>query len=243
MIDCALGGFRLSFEQSGTLRSLALPDGSSVLHRCDDAFELGDGRVFRPQGWDECFPTIEACESGPVMGELVGLTPAFRRVADGVEQTWDTPRYLARRTFSDGGDGGLELVFRAESRCDATLAFLWASHALFSTGRLRSVALPDGQVLRDFSLDGTCRKFFVGSGAAVGLEYDANRLELETDQPYWGIWLNRGGWPTHHPAGFGCLGIEATNTPADRPRDARLGGHHVFQGKVVVRLGERRRPA
>jgi hypothetical protein len=129
----------------------------------------------------------------------------------------------------------LEMILRVNAG-DEPIRFLWASHALFSADGLRAVHLPDGQRIAEFSVDGTCRKFFVRAGSPVCLEREECHLLLETDQPHWGIWYNRGGWPKGRPAGFACIGIEATNAPADRPVDAVIPAGGSFEGRVVLRV-------
>ena len=127
------------------------------------------------------------------------------------------------------------MIFRVKAS-DAGLRFLWASHAIFSINGLRSVLLSDGQRMDEFRINGTCRKFFVRAGSPVCLERENCRIYLETDQPYWGIWYNRGGWPADKPARFACIGIEATNTPADSPADATIPAGGAFEGRVLLRV-------
>ncbi len=234
MIACTLGQFTLCFEESGKLRQLLLGDGLGLLHECRYGLDTGQGRVFNPSGWDECFPSIEPFEESASMGDLVWQTPQVYRAARQVEQVWQMPRYMAQRVFRATGRRELEMIFRVRTG-EAPMRFLWASHALFSTDDLRSVALPDGQTLRDFSIDGTCRKCFARAGAPVVLERGTGRVHLETDQPYWGIWYNRGGWPRGRPAGFSCIGIEATTAAADAPTDGLIPAGGSFEGRVILR--------
>jgi hypothetical protein len=235
MMSCSLGQFGLRFELGGRLRQLRLPDGTRILHECDYVLDTGQGRSFNPSGWDECFPTIEPTGESPAMGDLVWQGPQVYRASRQVEQVWQMPTYMAQRVFQLPDDNELEMIFRIRAG-DTRLRFLWASHALFSTAGLRSVQLPDGLRLDEFRPNNTCRKFFVAAGAPVVLSTGGPRVELRTDQPYWGIWYNRGGWPIGSPAGFSCIGIEATNTAADSPADREIPPGGSFEGRMIVRV-------
>ena len=235
MITCSLGQFELHVEPSGKVRQIVLPDGTTLLHECDYGLDTGQGRVFRPCGWDECFPSIEPTGDIPTMGDLLWQAPQVYRIADQVEQVWQMPTCMAQRVFQLRSPAELEMIFRVKAS-DTSLWFLWASHALFSINGLLSVLLPDGQRLDEFGLNGTCRKFFVQTGSPVCLERDTCRIHLETDQPHWGIWYNRGGWPMGEPARFACIGIEATNTPADSPAEETIPAGGSFEGRVILRV-------
>ena len=226
-----LGAFDLTFAESGKLQSL-VAEGRELLHRTDYRYDLGGGLSFAPSGWDECFPTIEAFGESGAMGDLVGREPEMITSIHGVAEIWRMPRYTAVRRFRRDGVSALKIEFTVENSSAAPIEFLWASHALFSSEDLHAVELPDGGVLRDFSLDGTSAKYFVENARPVRMRGGDFDCVLQTDQPYWGIWLNKGGWPAGRPAGFGCVGIEATNTAADAPRGAAIPPGGRFDGMV-----------
>jgi hypothetical protein len=196
---------------------------------------MGEDAHFNPAGWDESFPSIEPFEDVPTMGDLVWQAPQVCCADQQVEQVWTFPGYTAQRVFQPLSSSGLEVIFRARTG-PRPLRFLWASHALFSTEGMLAVLLPGGRRLEEFAIDHTCTKFFVRAGPPVVLEWRNHCVHLQTDQPYWGIWHNRGGWPVEAPAGFGCVGIEATNTAADAPADAFLPAGGSFEGRVMLRL-------
>ena len=229
-----IGDFQLSFEPGGKLYRLETPGGHQVLHRSDYKFNCGGGRVFVPGGWDECFPTIDPWRTSPVMGELIGWTPVLSVAAGGVRQLWEDRSYRVSREFSSDKPGELDMTFSVENMTGKALEFLWASHSLFTFSGLKSVVLPDGQELRDFSLNGGCSKSFVKAGPPVVIRWGWGAIRLETDQPYWGVWLNRGGWPAGKPADFGCIGIEATNTAGEAPAGARIEPGACFRGRVKL---------
>lgn len=226
-----LGGFNLQFAQDGKLAALIVPGGASVLHPAEYPLVLEQGRVFQVGGWDECFPTIE-----PDMGRLIGVPPSVRELPDRVEQVWVTSQFQVTRTFRAPGKRKLELIFRTRNIGATPCEFLWASHALFSLTGIQRIMFPTGLVLDDFSLNGTCRKFFVAANGPVRIAGTAVNLLLTTDQPHWGIWLNRGGWPASQPAGFRCIGIEATSTAAEAPTGQVLQPGAEFCGRVNLEV-------
>jgi hypothetical protein len=239
LITCRLGGWSLGFEEGGTLLDLSWRDGPSLLHWSDYDFDLGDGRVFHPRGWDECFPTIDAFGRSGVMGRIVGLAPSITVSQDSVSQQWIYPGAAVERTFRAPSEDEFRVGFEARNTDAAPLEFMWASHALFSVEGLRSVSLPTGDALRDFSRDMSCRKFFVQASGPARLEREESVVTLSTDQAFWGIWLNRGGWPAAGAAGFCCIGIEATNTDAEVPTHAIIPPGGVFTGQVTVNIEPR----
>ena len=235
-----IGGWSLEYDRGGTLIRLSLRGGPSLLHWSDYELDLGDGRIFHPRGWDECFPTIDAHGKSGVMGRLIGHEPVLRLTSRRVSQVWTCPDLTARRTFSSPAEDTLLIRFEAKNTGTLPLEFLWASHALFSVSGLLRVALPHNRVLEDFSLDHTCDKFFVSSSVPVILAREESVVTLSTDQPFWGIWLNRGGWPANSPAGFCCLGIEATNSDAEVPQGAVLKAGEFFRGHAKLKVESKR---
>jgi hypothetical protein len=231
-----LGGWSLEFDPGGTLIRLSFRGGPSLLHWSDYDFDLGDGRIFHPRGWDECFPTIEAHGQSGVMGRLVGHGPDLRVTKEDVTQEWAFADLTARRAFSSPAEYTLLVRFEAKNTGALPLEYLWASHALFSVDGLLRVVLAHERVLDDFCPDGTCGKFFVSSSGPVILEREESVVRLSTDQPFWGIWLNRGGWPAGAPAGFCCIGIEATNSAAEIPTGLFLQANETFRGYVKLEI-------
>jgi len=231
-----LGGWSLGFDPGGTLIRLSFRGGPSLLHWSDYDFDLGDGRIFHPRGWDECFPTIEAHGQSGVMGRLVGHAPDLGLAKEEVFQEWTFADITARRAFSSPAGRTLLVSFEAKNTGTLPLEYLWASHALFSVEGLLRVVLAHERVLDDFSPDGTCDKFFISTSGPVTLEGEESVVTLSTDQPFWGIWLNRGGWPADAPAGFSCIGIEATNSAAEIPTGAVLQANEIFRGYVKLEI-------
>lgn len=233
MPSYGIGMFKLGFEDFGRLLSLRYGEWDSMLHSGAENVDLGAGRRFSPEGWDECFPTIEPHGRSVVMGDLVGSAPRWHYNGSLVEQRWGVPGYEARRAFSSPVPGRLRVSFRV--RANAHVEFIWASHALFSVRRLKRVVFSDGASLCDFSLDGSCSKSFRRNCGPARLEWDEGTAELSSDQPWWGIWLNRGGWPSASPAGVACLGVEAASADAETPQGASLKPGEEFYGEVLLK--------
>jgi hypothetical protein len=225
----------LHFAAGGKLERICLAGAPNLLHEWPWDVQL-DGTAFRPAGWDECFPTIEAYGDCPVMGELVAQAPALTWAGAGVEQVWQGRTYEARRRFALVAPRRLDMTFSVTNDAPRPMEFLWASHALFPLQGLQAAQCRRAEWLRDFAADRSERKLFVPGGHPVQLVYSRYRLMLTTDQPWWGIWINRGGWPADAPEPLCCVGIEATNTPAEQPKGQWLAGGATFWGKVKLEL-------
>jgi hypothetical protein len=233
-MNIRLGAFELRFEASGKLASLSAEGAAPFLADSTHREHLGNGRWFEPRGWDECFPTIEPHGDSPILGDLVWMPPRFTADAASASQTWETPSYTATRRFRPEHRRRLAVDFAV--RTAAPLSFLWASHALFSVGGLRRVEFAGGTRLEAFGLDGSSSKTFRKNEGPVRLVREDCEVVLESDQPWWGIWSNRGGWPAGRPAGIGVLGLEATTTASDLPGDAVLTAGGQFRGTVRLEV-------
>lgn len=233
----------LGFHPDGKLERLHLAgmplDASgrrvNVLQEWDQELDLG-GRFFRPAGWDECFPTIDPYPGSPVMGELIGLPPEMNWQEDRVEQIWRTPRFEARRYFRLAAPACLEMEFQAICLQETPLDYLWASHCLLDVGNLQKMRLANGDEYRHFDQDASEQKIFVRNAGPVELDYLDFRVVFTTDQPYWGLWINRGGWPVNCQPALLCLGVEATNTAGEIPAGQRLNPGAIFTGKVRLEI-------
>jgi hypothetical protein len=228
-------GAVLHFGPGGKLERIGLGGVANLLHECEWDIDLG-GKVFRPAGWDECFPTIEPYGNYPVMGELVMHAPALMWEDKTVEQIWQADAYVARRRFEVVPPACVHMTFCVTNQASEPLEFLWASHALFGLKDLHAARWHSEGWQSDFEIDGSEEKLFVPGEHAVELVYPTYRLTLTTDQPWWGIWINRGGWPAHALAPLWCLGVEATNTPAEQPKGQLLTAGATFRGEVKLEV-------
>jgi hypothetical protein len=132
----------------------------------------------------------------------------------------------------------LELAFSVSNTTSLPVEFLWASHPMLAIDRLLRVDFPDGSRLEDFHPDGSERKWFIRTGAPVKIFYPGFTLELQTAQPWWGVWLDKGGWPVDRLGEVFCLGIEATNTAAEVPDGLILPPGEIFQGSLTLTWAE-----
>jgi hypothetical protein len=231
-----LNGFCFTFSSCGRLRQLQTPGGAPLLHQTAQQIELEPGRTYSPSGWDECFPTLDPVGRYPAMGALVASLAHVKCAATQIVQHWSTSDFDVTRRFYSPEAGLLSLRFSAQNRSGARLPFLWASHPLWAVEQLTELALPNGRRLSDFSINHTATKFFVRNHGPVHLQLRDSQLSLTTDQPWWGVWVNRGGWPRQRPAGFACLGIEPTNTAGEVPAGAVLLPGAKFSGEMQVQL-------
>src|SRR5512147_1447507 len=183
-------GATLHFAPGGKLERIGLGGVANLLHEWEWDIDL-QGKPFRPAGWDECFPTIEPYRNYPVMGNLVAHAPAVTWHDNTVEQIWQCGAFIARRRFSVLPPAGLHMRFCVTNQATEPLEFLWASHALFGLKDLRAARWHNAGWQRDFGIDGSEQKLFVPGAHAVELMYGSYRLTLTTDQPWWGIWINR----------------------------------------------------
>ncbi len=237
-MTASLGRFEIQCSPTGKVSRLSVVGMSPFLHEGAFRGEVAGGVVIEVCGWDECFPTIDAYGTSPVMGDLFREAPCLRMDGAEVSMQWVLPRYRATRRLRALSPGRLESSFSVTSTGEKPLPFLWASHALFCLSGLRRVRFADGTVLDRFRLDGSSRKCFKANGGPIRLEREDSELSLESDQGWWGVWLNRGGWPAGRPVGYGCLGIEATNHAADVPGDAFIMAGASFTGYVQLEVHE-----
>lgn len=231
----SIPGAVLGFAPSGKLERMGLGGVPNVLHECGWHVDL-HGTTFRPGGWDECFPTIEPFGNYPTMGELVAHAPTMTWQDNAVEQVWQRSAYTARRRFAVIAPTCIHMTFCVTNLASEPIEFLWASHALFGLTGLRAAHWQRAEWHSDFAIDGSEKKLFVPGAHTVELVYAGYRLTLTTDQPWWGIWINRGGWPADAPAPLWCLGIEATNTPAEQPEGQLLAAGATFRGEVKLEV-------
>ena len=229
----------LGFSPDGKLEKLRFDGYPNLLHEWDQEVDLG-GKYFRPAGWDECFPTIDPYQTSPVMGDLIGLTPEINWQSACVEQIWHGSRLEARRQFSLQSPTCIEIVFQVTNIQNDPIEFLWASHALFSVNGLQKIRLANGIEYASFDMNNSVDKVFQPNLGAVEFVYPNFKTLLTSDQEWWGIWLNRGGWPDDNPNVLGCIGVEATTTAGEIPNGQWLQANTTFTGKVKLEIHSER---
>ena len=170
-------------------------------------------------GWDECAPSIVACEVAgvevPDHGDLWRLQWQAQGDAAGVTGPSLGYRFTRRIEPIAGG-----FAFHYEVASDVVTPFLWAAHPQFLAPAGSYVALDHGAAVLDAmaepaaevpwtpalaSIDtvsaGGCRKFYLspdqGASSAELVHADGRRLRMAWDAtalPYVGVWFDGGAY-------------------------------------------------
>jgi len=142
-----LGGKIVSLLYKPTGKQWLLDAGSRVLRQPDYGSAFTDWDM---SGWDECFPTINACSFAgtelPDHGEVWPL-PWNCEVKEGtIACAVDTVRLPLRltRTLSMPSPDTLRLAYRADNlHGESETPFLWAAHPQFAVDEPTRVLLPE----------------------------------------------------------------------------------------------------
>lgn len=198
----------------------------------------------RPNGWDECFPTVAACRvadwGGAVRdhGALWARPWDCRATAHGIIATYNDPRFRFRRALRLAR-ANVALRYSLTARSPHPLPWLWSQHCLLACrpgerieatgiGAWRDAAgaeVSPGPVLPPEA--GIAGKYFaqVTDRAAVMLAGSQGRFEISwrrRDAASVGLWFSYGGWPAEDP--LYQIGIEPASLPFNRLSDAMDAG-------------------
>lgn len=147
-----LGGKIVSLEWKPTGKEWLVDSGERSLGKVDYAssFETAD-----VSGWDECFPTIVACEypldgayKGRLMPDHGGIwsIPWEAEVRDGrlvcKVQGRELP-YEMSRTMKLRDDNTLQMQYSVTNRGDEALSVFWCAHPLFAVTEQTRILLPE----------------------------------------------------------------------------------------------------
>jgi galactose mutarotase-like enzyme len=146
-----------------------------IPHRAPDARSARDETSYVETadtgGYDECFPTVGACDvpagveryAGlrlPDHGELWSQAAEVEGGRD-ADAEWAVARWRGRRmpyrfarTVRVGGDGVVTMRYAATNDGDRPLPFLWSSHPLLPLTPSTRVVLPDGARVRVYAQHG-----------------------------------------------------------------------------------------
>ena len=198
----------------------------------------------RPDGWDECFPTVAPCAVPAWGGALRDHGALWARpwtctaTPTRLTATHDNPRFRFRRTLRLAGDHVL-LRYSLTSRHIAPLPWIWSQHCLLACrpgerieaagiGAWQDAAgqeVTPGPVLPSSAQ--VAGKYFakVIDRARVALGGPQGRFEISwrrRDAACVGLWFSYGGWPVDAP--LYQLGIEPATAPFDRLSEATEAG-------------------
>ncbi|WP_424926817.1 hypothetical protein [Amaricoccus tamworthensis] len=187
----------------------------------------------RPSGWDECFPTVAACEmhawGGGLRdhGALWGRAWTCNAKSSGIVATYEDPRFVFRRSLRLAGEYVI-LRYSLTERQSSPLPWLWSQHCLLACRPGERIVasgigpwhdsagkeVSPGPVLPASA--GGAGKFFapVEGRASVAFAGDGGLIEFTWDAasaPWVGLWFSYGGWPLDNP--LYQIGIEPTSAP------------------------------
>ena len=141
-----LGGKLVSLRYKPTDKEWLLNAGSRTLRRPSYGSSFIEWDM---SGWDECFPTIDACryegEMLPDHGEVWSLPWSCRLDIDAIACAVETKRQQLRltRTLSMPAPDRLCFAYRADNLGDRQVSFLWAAHPQFAVDEPTRVLLPE----------------------------------------------------------------------------------------------------
>jgi hypothetical protein len=142
----ALGGKLVSLLHKPNGKEWLLDSGSRPLKQPVYGSTFTDWDM---SGWDECFPTIDACTIDgvelPDHGEVWPLAWSCETGDDwirGSVQTEAMP-YRLTRTISITGSNRVRLTYQADNLGGKALPFLWAAHPQFAVSEPTRILLPE----------------------------------------------------------------------------------------------------
>ena len=144
-----LGGKLVSLLYKPTEKEWLLDSGSRPLQPPVYGSVFTDGDM---SGWDECFPTIEACRAGvggdillPDHGEVWSMPWSCEITDNQVKCSVEgnaLPYRLTRTLTLDEG-GRVRLAYEADNIGHVPMSFLWAAHPQFRVNEPTRIVTPD----------------------------------------------------------------------------------------------------
>jgi hypothetical protein len=240
-------------ERGAAVVSLRLPDGLEVLAQgLRPPSGSGDFAADGLGGYDDCFPSITGQPGIQDHGELwsgpwsISDQSESRLVASCI-----LPSAVVEREMVLGADA---LRVRVTVRALQPLEFLWAGHLLLAVDDETELELGspivspeangldlDAGVAVDLASvwprtggrhhwSNLAEEIYVKAFQPVtatppALHRHGHRITITTDQPWWGLWINKAGFPAHER--FEHLGIEPCTSPHDALSQAVASGSAV----------------
>lgn len=193
-----------------------------------------------PNGWDECFPTVAACDVDEWGGRLRDHGLLWGRpwrcfaTNTGIVATYEDRRFRFRRAIRLAGEYVL-VRYTLTSLHSAPLPWLWSQHCLLACEAGEFIETSGLEAWQDadrkqVSLTpvlgrdaGVAGKYFapVGKRAKVALCGARGRFEIswrQSDACWAEFWFSYGGWPVEQP--LYQIGIEPASAPHGRLSEA-----------------------
>ncbi|MBP3965894.1 hypothetical protein [Paenibacillus lignilyticus] len=143
-----LGGKIVSLLYKPTGKEWLLDAGDRPMQKLDYGSNFCDGDM---SGWDECFPTIDACSAGedgslnlPDHGEVWALPWQAEVSGDALGCTVEGRQlpYRLTRTLSLPGERRLRLNYTVQHLGGAPFSFLWVAHPQFAVDEPTRILTP-----------------------------------------------------------------------------------------------------
>jgi hypothetical protein len=143
-----LGGKIVSMYDKAAGKEWLVDSGSRPLRRVPYGSRFVDADM---SGWDECFPTVDACRYPgaedillPDHGELWAVPWTWTREAGELRMSakgtvWP---YTFSRTLKWLDESTLRLAYRVDNHADQPLKFVWAAHPQLAIGEPTEIAVP-----------------------------------------------------------------------------------------------------
>ncbi|GFZ91606.1 hypothetical protein GCM10008018_42380 [Paenibacillus marchantiophytorum] len=144
-----IGGKLVSIVYKPTGREWMLDSGHRALRQPEYGSSFSEWDM---SGWDECFPTINACPSMidkditlPDHGEIWAIPWDYTIVANTIFCSVRSPRlhYLFTRRISFPSTDRIRIDYRVDNLSDQPMPFLWVPHPQFAIIEPTRVLLPD----------------------------------------------------------------------------------------------------
>jgi len=201
-----------------------------------------DDAVFGGQeacGWDECFPTVAPCASATWKrslrdhGDMWGRPWATNMINKAVHCEYAGTGYQFRRQIKLSGNTVI-VNYQVENISETEIPYLWSQHCLLACEPGEQIVLdgienldgrdaaPDLGPIRAADANYASKSYGrIKKLASVGINGDEENIRISwsaTAVPFFGLWLDYGGWPTDAPVHQ--IAFEPTTAPADDLNEA-----------------------
>ncbi|MCJ8323421.1 MAG: hypothetical protein HRU29_13590 [Rhizobiales bacterium] len=209
-----------------------------------------DDAVFGGQqacGWDECFPTVAPCASEQWNrnlrdhGDMWGRPWATNVKEQAVHCEYAGSGFEFDRIINLVGNS-LVVDYQVKNISSARIPYLWSQHCLLAAEPGENIVLdgienltgrdgaPDLQPIRSVDANYASKSYSrVKQRASVGIDGANENIRiswLATDLPFFGLWLDFGGWPADGPVHQ--IAFEPTTAPADDLNEAIEKSNEVW---------------